>query len=1434
MMRLDAYLLLISCDNDLVTAVLDLTSSSFPFLNVDVIDTLGAGLRELRSNAYDLCILDFSNPALPWQNTLRAIARQDSSAGSIVLLADEVYGRDGTTSCDGIDCIPRSRADAWTLERSIGHALERRLLTATIDRLRRQTRRNDASPSPRPPALAALEGIPLLFERAGTNGDATNGYGHGIATADDAGKNGHHRVTDDHGTTGGSVDHDGIASGADDRVVRNASGRDEPAMSLRNGSGRRGRRSIPARKPEGTGSAAGNAADATQMLPDRALLDAIMGTSPSPIAVLDDVGNIVTINHALETQIGYTAEELRGAPAWHLAVEDEREIVLERFGALLNGRSIEVIETHLTSKSGQQRLVAWSATTIRGRDGNVTNIVACGTDLTDQRAAEQLLRQSEERFRVLIEQGQDDVTIATADGVVIYASPSATHVTGYAPDDVVGTSVFDRVHPEDAPRLRERFREMLTKAESLQVTYRYVHKDGRIVHLESIGTSLLDDPVIRGVIINTRDVSEHVRVERELAAAVADLRISELKYQHLVAHAYDSITVLGIDGSVLFESPNIERLLGYTPAEAASMNAFDFIHPDEIADLTATFAVFAAQPGAVLTQTNRCRHKDGTWRYLETTSTNLIDDPVIGGIVMNSRDVTDRFLAEQERAEAVAALRESERHFRCLIENARDIIAIYDADGINTYHSPSVERALGYRPEELLGTTPLMLAHPDDYDRVAARLAAIVADRNGTFTDVARLRHKDGTWRYVETTGSNLLDEPSIRGIVINARDVTERVMAEREREELLALVNVERDRLNKMMRAIPGMIWESRNVPGSFEQETVFVNDYVEKLYGYSISEWTGTPNFWLQTIHPEDVAKMRQHSQDFSSQNEIHMVHRAVRKDGRAIWADVRLIITRDEAGRPTGTVGFAFDVTDRIKAEQALRRSERRYRSLVTATAQIVWGTDASGIGRAESLHWSDSEERGPAAEADGPRTTWLESVHPDDLPEVVSAWQESLMHCRRYEGEYRLRTEDGNYRLVHARAVPVLDDDGRVLEWIGTCTDITDRKLAEEALRRSEEYFRLITENSLDLVSILETDGTVRYVSPSYERALGWEPGERIGGDTFSVIHPDDAGMIAQRFREMLRAPGNTTKAELRLRHKDGTWKLFESFAKNLTGEPAVGGIIVSSRDITERKRAELELQDAHDRLEARVAERTAEIVEMMERLEESYANQKRFVADASHDLRTPLTALRAELDLILQREEIEEGLRGALVRITSQARRLDQLTNDLLVLATLDSNQKLNQVEHVRIDDLVIESICNLSTFAAEKSVSWNIQFDDAIEVTCDMTSIRRALFNVLENATKYSRPDTVIDVMLRQTDDMAIVEVTDHGVGVPDEDLPRVFERFYRGDRMRSTHGTGLGLAIVKAVLEAHGGSVTMTSSVDEGTTVRIELPRGTSGATAA
>lgn len=1430
MMRLDVYLLLISCDNDLVTAVLDLTSSSFPFLNVDVIDTLGAGLRELRSNAYDLCILDFSDPALPWQSTLRAIARRASSAGSIALLADEVYA--GVGSCDGVDCMPRSRADAWTLERSIRHALERRLLTATIERLRRQTRRSDASPSPRPPALAALEGIPLLFERAGTNGDAMNGYSHGIATAGDTGKNGQYHVTDDYGTTGGHIDHNGITSGADDRIVRNASGRDEPGMPLRNGSGRR---SIPARKPEGTGSAAGSAADATQMLPDRALLDAIMDTSPSLIAVLDDVGNIVTINRALETQIGYMAEELRGAPAWHLAVEDEREIVLECFGALLNGRTMDVVETHLTSKSGEQRLVAWSATTIRDRDGNVTHVVASGTDLTDRRAAEQLLRQSEERFRLLIEQGQDDVTIATADGVVIYASPSAAHVTGYAPDDVIGTCVFDRVHPDDMPQLREQFREIVTKAGSLvTATYRYVHKDGRVVHLESIGNNLLDDPVIHGIIINTRDVSEHVRIERELAAAVADLRSSELKYQHLVAHAYDSIAVLGVDGSVLFESPNIERLLGYTPAEVASMNVTDFIHPDEIAELSATFAAFVAQPGAVITRTNRCRHKDGTWRYLETTSTNLIDDPVIGGIVMNSRDVTDRFLVEQERADAVAALRQSERHFRCLIENAQDIIAVYDAEGTNTYHSPSVERALGYRPEELLGTTPLMLAHPDDCDRLAARLAAITADRNGTFTEVTRLRHKDGTWRYVETTGSNLLDEPSIRGIVINARDITERVMAEQEREELLALVNVERDRLNNMMRAIPGMIWESRNVPESFEQETVFVNEYVEKLYGYSISEWTETPNFWLQTIHPEDVAKMRQHAQDFSSLNEIHMLHRAVRKDGRTIWADVRLIITRDEAGRPIGTVGFAFDVTDRIEAEQALRRSERRYRSLVTATAQIVWGTDANGIGRAESLQWGDSEKLVPASEADGPRTTWLESVHPDDLPEVVSAWQESLMHCQRYEGEYRLRTEDGNYRLVHARAVPVLDDDGRVLEWIGTCTDITDRKLAEEALRRSEEYFRLITENSLDLVSILETDGTVRYVSPSYERALGWEPGERVGGDTFSVIHPDDAGMIAQRLREMLQAPGNTTKAELRLRHKDGTWKLFESFAKNLTGEPTVGGIIVSSRDITERKRAEIELQDAHDRLEARVAERTAEIVEMMERLEESYANQKRFVADASHDLRTPLTALRAELDLILQREEIDEGLRGALVRITGQARRLDQLTNDLLVLATLDSNQKLNQVEHVRIDDLVIESICNLSTFAAEKSVSWNIQFDDAIEVTCDMTSIRRALFNVLENATKYSHPDTVIDVILGQTDDMAIVEVTDHGVGVPDEDLPRVFERFYRGDRTRSTHGTGLGLAIVKAVMEAHGGSVTMTSGVDEGTTVRIELPRGTSGATAA
>ncbi len=233
--------------------------------------------------------------------------------------------------------------------------------------------------------------------------------------------------------------------------------------------------------------------------------------------------------------------------------------------------------------------------------------------------------------------------------------------------------------------------------------------------------------------------------------------------------------------------------------------------------------------------------------------------------------------------------------------------------------------------------------------------------------------------------------------------------------------------------------------------------------------------------------------------------------------------------------------------------------------------------------------------------------------------------------------------------------------------------------------------------------------------------------------------------------------------------------------------------------------------------------------MLQKLEQASQTQKRFIADASHDLRTPLTVLRAELDL-MQRETTDPDLLFSLQKLINESLRLDGLINDLLVLTTLESN-KGNALHHpVRLDELTLDSVVQLDTLARRKGISWRILADDIFELICDENSIRRMLTNLMENAVKYSRENSIVEIELASgvtAEGSAGVEiiVRDNGAGIASDDLPHVFDRFYRGDTARSTPGTGLGLAIVKAAVDAHGGTVDIDSTLDVGTTVKICLP---------
>ncbi len=229
--------------------------------------------------------------------------------------------------------------------------------------------------------------------------------------------------------------------------------------------------------------------------------------------------------------------------------------------------------------------------------------------------------------------------------------------------------------------------------------------------------------------------------------------------------------------------------------------------------------------------------------------------------------------------------------------------------------------------------------------------------------------------------------------------------------------------------------------------------------------------------------------------------------------------------------------------------------------------------------------------------------------------------------------------------------------------------------------------------------------------------------------------------------------------------------------------------------------------------------------MIDRLNNTFLTMQQFVADASHDFRTPLTVLQMELELILLRAGIDEADQLAIERCLIEVERLTSLATDLLLLARADANQLALERKRFRLDELVVECVSQLRHLAEGRQVRLAVTISDAVEIEADEGLLRRALMNILDNAITHTRPQTVVATDLGRESAWIRIRVTDQGRGLDTAQLERMFQRFQRGDNARSRKGTGLGLAIVKAVVEAHGGNVAMTSQLASGTTVTMYLP---------
>jgi len=630
------------------------------------------------------------------------------------------------------------------------------------------------------------------------------------------------------------------------------------------------------------------------------------------------------------------------------------------------------------------------------------------------------------------------------------------------------------------------------------------------------------------------------------------------RFRAMLEQSSDVVVIADDNGRITYISPSVEAVLGY-PAGQFIDQVWDIIHPDDRAGSRDMSARARANPGELVRGTARHHHTDGRWVSMDIIVVNLLHDPVVQGVLTNFRDVT-------YKSQAADALRESEVRFRALVANLSDAIAVVSADAQFTFVGDSVTRVLGYSPEELVGTDVRRLVHPDDLEQAVEIAEKLGAHPGEPIMQELRGRHADGSWRWFEATGTNHLDTPSVRGVVFNFRDVTERRASQMQLE-----ASEERFRT---------LVQHASDVVQIMDEEgrITWVSPGVKHMLGYDPEELVGL--LGANLCHPDDYAAVYEELVDLlrkGGNESMRVESRTRRKDGTYVWVDS--IVTNHLADPGLrGIVANIRDITSRKEAEHALRVSEARWRSVADASPIGIYELDAEPTIRFVNERWQEITGM-PGMSAIG--GTWQSFIHPDDRQTMADQWRATGARGKPFRGMLRVVRPDGHVRWLMSATEPLFDEAGVLTGHVGTIDDITERLVAQ----RDTERLSDIVEATSDLVVISDRQSRILYMNAAARRFFDLDPSAPVDDFDFTPFTPPWAQEVyLNDARPHLREEG-IWSGEFAY-YRDGTEVSVSAlFLAHKDSEGRIEFVSSVTRDISERKAFEerLEYQATHDPL-----------------------------------------------------------------------------------------------------------------------------------------------------------------------------------------------------------------------------------------------------------
>lgn len=771
-----------------------------------------------------------------------------------------------------------------------------------------------------------------------------------------------------------------------------------------------------------------------------------------------------------------------------------------------------------------------------------------------------------------------------------------------------------------------------------------------------------------------------------------------------------------------------------------------------------------------------------------------------------------------------------ERLLNSILNNLPVMVGRLDTEGRYLELRGEGLRAADIDDNELVGTS-----YVDHFPSLENPINRVLSGESLNF--ISSLQHKD---RDIFWLNYAYYDE-ALRCAVAFAIEITEQMEAQGRLKESQNFVE-------KITALTPGIITVFDCTTGEYN----YVNKAVETMLGYRPEDWQqGGMAFLATIVHPEDVGRILRENQEaidaanahypgYDDSKVLEFEYRMRHRDGHYIWIHTyATIFGRMPDGRLSHILNISVDITERKQMEEQLLATQQEMRELNTQLEEIVKErtkeliSSQDRLKEAQRISGIGSWEYDPVTG----QQTWSDEMyhiygydpaegvpHTDVLKAMFPDWdtvEESIMQARQlgtpYHIDNALIIKGKELKYIETIARPVFDKNGNFIRLHGTTMDITERKLADIALRKSESQLRLFMNSMPAMVSYLNKDMQYEYVNDKLLQFFNLRPEDIIGRTTEELF--GDRPYYSKSLQNISRAlQGETLQAENRLiNSKNEPVDVLASYIPDTDENGEVRGVIALLIDISAQKRFEEEL-------EKRVQQRTEELYATNNELNRSNQELEQFAYVASHDLKEPLRMVSNYTHLLQLRykDKLDDDANEFIQFAMDGAKRMGNLINDLLEFSRI--GKVYDNTETVSIESIIRLIEDNLAEELRIKRA--RIIRDKMPIIQASPSYILQLFQNLVSNGIKFNESaEPAIEIEARLIDNKWLFTVKDNGIGIDDDHANKIFIIFQRLHGRNKYPGTGIGLAICKKIVEFYGGTIWVESQKDKGSVFYFTLP---------